>query len=58
VISHRLTLASIALTVAVGIAPAEAQGRIVVDTVHSRALRGNLIGDSPDREITIYLPPC
>jgi S-formylglutathione hydrolase FrmB len=57
VISHRLTLASIALTVAVGIAPAEAQGRIVVDTVHSRALRGNLIGDSPDREITIYLPP-
>lgn len=26
-------------------------------TVHSKALEGNLIGDSPDREVSIYLPP-
>ncbi len=36
---------------------AEAQGRIVVETLHSKALRGNRIGDTPDRRITIYLPP-
>ena len=36
---------------------ASAQGRIIVDTLHSQALRGNLIGDTPDRAITIYLPP-
>lgn len=34
-----------------------AQGRVVVDTLHSRALQGNRIGDTPDRAITIYLPP-
>ena len=37
--------------------PAAAQGRIVVETLHSRALEGNAIGDTPDRRITIYLPP-
>src|SRR5688572_22417812 len=26
-------------------------------TVHGKALEGNLEGDSPDREVTIYLPP-
>jgi enterochelin esterase-like enzyme len=26
-------------------------------TMHSQALEGNLIGDSPDREVSIYLPP-
>ena len=36
---------------------AGAQGRIVVETLHSRALEGNRIGDTPDRKITIYLPP-
>lgn len=50
------------LAVALGLgalAPAgiSAQGRIVVDTLASRALRGNGIGDTPDRPITIYLPP-
>lgn len=31
--------------------------RMVIDTLHSRALRGNRLGDSPDRRVTIYLPP-
>ena len=36
---------------------AEAQGRIVIETLHSRALQDNRIGDTPDRKVTIYLPP-
>ena len=27
------------------------------DTLHSRALVGNALGDSPDREVLVYLPP-
>ena len=34
-----------------------AQGRLVHDTLHSRALTGNALGDSPDREVLVYLPP-
>jgi len=34
-----------------------AEGKLVYDTVHSPALEGNLLGDSPDRPVTIYLPP-
>ena len=26
-------------------------------TVHGKALEGNLEGDSPDRDVTVYLPP-
>ncbi|MBS0581663.1 MAG: hypothetical protein JSS42_01015 [Proteobacteria bacterium] len=35
---------------------AAAQGSIIVETLHSRALRGNRIGDTPDRKITVHLP--
>jgi len=39
-------------------APARAQGgEIVHDTVRSAARRGNLLGDSPDRHVAVYLPP-
>lgn len=34
-----------------------AQGRVVVDTFHSEALRGNRIGDATDRAVYVYLPP-
>lgn len=33
------------------------KGRIVFDTVHSRAVADNKYGDSPDREVLVYLPP-
>lgn len=33
------------------------EGRIVRETVYSPSLEGNLFGDSPDRQVTIYLPP-
>jgi enterochelin esterase-like enzyme len=34
-----------------------AEGKLVYDTLHSRALEGNLLGDSADRQVIIYLPP-
>jgi S-formylglutathione hydrolase FrmB len=53
-----LALASLAICGAtVRSPPANARGRIVMETVHSRALQGNRIGDTPDRKVTIYLPP-
>ena len=51
----------ITLLVALGAKPATAQAQTVgtVDriTVHGASLAGNLIGDSPDRHVTVYLPP-
>jgi enterochelin esterase-like enzyme len=32
-------------------------GTLTTVTVHSTGLEGNLLGDSPDRLVTIYLPP-
>lgn len=49
-------LISIVFTASVPVA-ALAQGRIVVVTLHSRALQSNRIGDTPNRAITVYLPP-
>jgi enterochelin esterase-like enzyme len=39
--------------------PAQASpaGRLVVDTIHSKAIEHNLYGDSPDRSLLVYLPP-
>jgi S-formylglutathione hydrolase len=33
------------------------RGRLVVEQIHSVALEHNLLGDSPDRSLHIYLPP-
>ncbi|WP_309672131.1 alpha/beta hydrolase-fold protein [Gemmatimonas sp.] len=38
-------------------APLTAQGRILVDTIRSKALSGNAIGDTPNREVFVYTPP-
>ena len=38
-------------------AHATAQGRVLVDTLRSRALAGNAIGDTPNREVFVYTPP-
>lgn len=32
-------------------------GRVAVDTVHGASLEGNRYGDSPNREVLVYLPP-
>jgi S-formylglutathione hydrolase FrmB len=34
-----------------------AKGRVETVTVHGRSLEGNLSGESPDRTVSIYLPP-
>jgi enterochelin esterase-like enzyme len=38
-------------------APAAAQGTLERIKVHSPSLEGNLTGDSPDRDVIVYLPP-
>jgi hypothetical protein len=40
-------------------APAETglKGRYERIKVHGKSLEGNLEGDSPDREVSVYLPP-
>jgi enterochelin esterase-like enzyme len=40
-----------------GALPAGAKGTVEQIVVHGKALEGNLEGDSPDREATVYLPP-
>ena len=40
-----------------GAKPAATTGTVERITVHGKALEGNLEGDSPDREVTVYLPP-
>ena len=37
--------------------PFSVSGTREVITVHSPSLEGNLMGDSPDRLVTVYLPP-
>jgi enterochelin esterase-like enzyme len=39
-----------------GYAFAQAPGRVVEISVHSAALENNLVGDSPDRQVFVYLP--
>jgi S-formylglutathione hydrolase len=57
-IRSRLWLLSLCLTVAAfAAAPAQTEGRLVSDTLHSRALSGNKYGDSPNRGVFVYLPP-
>lgn len=34
-----------------------AEGKLVNETIHSPALEGNLLGDSADRDLIVYLPP-
>lgn len=41
-----------------GAAQISGHGRIVEVTVHSRSLETNLLRDSPDRNVKIYLPPA
>jgi S-formylglutathione hydrolase len=54
---------SIACLLAVGIqaqtqkSAAEAKGTVEKIKVHGKSLEGNLEGDSPDRDVFVYLPP-
>jgi S-formylglutathione hydrolase len=63
-----LSVACVVALAVVGAAIVDAQGRggarpttgtgtVEKVTVHGKALDGNLEGDSPEREVTVYLPP-
>jgi enterochelin esterase-like enzyme len=54
--SGLLAVALIAPAAAVGPA-APTAGSVDVVTVHGVSLEGNLAGDSPDRRVSVYLPP-
>ncbi|HMF00828.1 MAG TPA: alpha/beta fold hydrolase [Terriglobia bacterium] len=50
----------LALALIVGVAQTNAptsKGTVEHITVHGKSLEGNLEGDSPDREVLVYLPP-
>ena len=59
-VSHAIFFAAVPLLIVLLLQiPALSQeGRIVRTTVCSRALQGNVLGDSPERNVTIYLPPA
>lgn len=41
----------------IGLNATAQEGQIIRETVHSPSLEGNLLGDSPNRQVNIYLPP-
>lgn len=45
------------LSIALLLPAAEIAGKVERIKVHGKSLEGNLSGDSPDRDVTIYLPP-
>jgi S-formylglutathione hydrolase len=53
----RLTVVACVVWIFVG-SPLDAQtGTVERTKVHARSLEGNLSGDSPDRDVSVYLPP-
>jgi len=53
-----LSLALVLVCAAADTKPAAgAKGKVVRIKVHAASLEGNLSGDSPDRDVSIYLPP-
>ncbi|GAA3626084.1 alpha/beta hydrolase family protein [Nonomuraea rosea] len=71
--SGRMTLVGVIAVLCLGLAPAQSagaklqaplaegerntNGTVVRAKVHAKTLEGNLEGDSPDRDVSIYLPP-
>jgi enterochelin esterase-like enzyme len=52
-----LVFASLLAVFLLAISVLTAEARLEEIVVHSPALEGNLLGDSPDRNVTVYLPP-
>jgi S-formylglutathione hydrolase FrmB len=50
-------LVAILLNILVVVPTIAQQGYVVNVDVHSKSLEGNLIGDSPNRSVSVYLPP-
>lgn len=57
-VTRRIFIAVIPLyLLLIGLIAVAQEGSIVRETVYSPSLEGNLLGDSPRRQVTIYLPP-
>jgi enterochelin esterase-like enzyme len=57
-VSKPVRWAATALLISVAVpGPLGSQGTLVVDSVSSPGLRGNVVGDSPVRKVLVYLPP-
>jgi len=52
-----LSIAAVLLTPAAVPRADSVKGTVDVVTVHGASLEGNLAGDSPDRRVSVYLPP-
>ncbi len=53
---HALSLLLLACSCS-SLLPAESQGTVERIRIHGKSLEGNLEGDSPDRDVSVYLPP-
>lgn len=56
-ISKRQLTIAVAVVILAAVPAAAQTGRVVRDSVRSRALASNLLGDAPTREVLVYLPP-
>jgi S-formylglutathione hydrolase len=54
--SHIWRAAAVLCISAAALTAQQGDGQLVVDTLHSKALEGNLLGDSPNRSMLVYLP--
>lgn len=52
----RHTAAALVISTAALGAQQAAVGRLVIDTLHAKSLEGNLLGDTPNRSMLVYLP--
>ena len=55
--AHRIIISGLISLLFIPFTTFAAEGKLITDTLHSQALEGNLLGDSPDRKVLIYLPP-
>jgi len=55
--SNRISLFLLGLVMISLAAVAESKGRLTYQTVHGAGLEDNLLGDSPNRQVMVYLPP-
>ncbi len=53
----RLAILCLALATVAPAQQAPAHGAVQHITVHGKSLEGNLLGDTPDRPVSVYLPP-
>jgi enterochelin esterase-like enzyme len=56
-LARRVGIAQVLLFVLLATTLHAQKGVVVSETVHGKSLEGNLLGDSPDRSVLVYLPP-